>query len=128
MARFKYGWLDSICGGVPSESGDPPVVVSGSNASPYSNAFDINLLIAPKYASPSSCLKMNLERLHQPGASLGAWCAVRDGILTSIDSERVRTSSLDRNPSLFLSWMLKNHSMLSIKSLNITPSSPETMS
>ena len=74
VARFKYGWFDSICGGVPSESGDPSVLVSGNNASPYSNAFDMNLLIAPKYASPSSCLKMNLRRLNQPGVSLVMTC------------------------------------------------------
>jgi len=69
VARFRYGWFDSICGGVSSESGDPPEVVSGNNASPYSNAFDMNLLIAPRYASPTSCLKINLKGLHQPGAS-----------------------------------------------------------
>ena len=51
-----------------------------------------------------------------------------DATLTSMDSESVRTSSLDKKPSLFLSWILKNHSMLSIRSLNITPSSPETTS
>jgi hypothetical protein len=63
VARFKYGWFDSICDGVPSEPGDPPEVVSGNNASPYSNAFDMNLLIAPRYASPTSFLKINLRFL-----------------------------------------------------------------
>lgn len=50
------------------------------------------------------------------------------GTLTRNDSERVRTSSLLKYPSLFLSCRLKNHSIFSIKSLNITPSRPDTRS
>ena len=49
-------------------------------------------------------------------------------LLTRRDSDNVRTSSFDRYPSLSLSCKLKNHSMLSIKSLNMIPSNPETTS
>lgn len=48
--------------------------------------------------------------------------------LTKNDSERVRTSSFVKYPSLFLSCKLKNHSIFSIRSLNITPSRPDTRS
>lgn len=47
---------------------------------------------------------------------------------TKSDSDRVKTSSLVRYPSLFLSWRLKNHSMFSMRSLNITPFKPDTKS
>ena len=49
-------------------------------------------------------------------------------LLTSQDSDTFRSSSFVRDPSLSLSCRLKNHSMFSIKPLNMTPSKPSTMS
>ena len=119
VAKFMYGWFDSIWGG--SASG---VFSSGlgRRASPYSKALDMNRLTAPRYASPISYRKINCSR----GWRIHEECIETQR--TSKDSDNVRTSSFVRYPSLFLSWRLKNHSMFSIRSLNITPFRPQTRS
>ena len=54
-------------------------------------------------------------------------CA-RYSTLTKNVSDNVSTSSLERKPSLFLSCKLKNHSIFSMRSLNMIPSRPDTIS
>ena len=115
--------LDSTGSGVDSPSVFAASSFWGSKASPYSNAFVMNRLTAPRYASPTSYRNMNCY----PTVRLlfyGARCS----ILTKKVSDNVSTSSLERKPSLFLSCRLKNHSILSMRSLNMTPSKPDIMS
>lgn len=94
----------------------------GRRASPYSNTFGMNQLTAPRYASPISYLKMNCSRVNAYEVNLFSSGRTKN------DSDSVTTASFVRYSSLFLSCGLKNHSLFSMRSLSITPFSPETRS